>query len=132
MGVPVDRKLDTNHMCALAAWKVNCVLGCIERSVDSRWKEVTLSLCSVLVRPHLEFHVKIWSPQHRRVMDLLECIQTRVAKVIRGMGCLSYENRLREPGLFSLWKALGRPDSCLSVSKKGETIRKKGRLFSRV
>ena len=102
LGILVDGKLDTSHMHALAAWKINCVLGCIERSVDSRWKEETLSPCSVLVRPCLEFHVKMWSSLQRRVMDLLECIQRRVAKVIQGMEHLSYEDRLRELGLFSL------------------------------
>ena len=32
---------------------------------------------------------------------------------------LSYEDRLRELGLFRLRKALGRPESGLSVSKGG-------------
>ena len=37
-------------------------------------------------------------------MDLLECIQTRAAKRIQGMEHLSYKDRLRELGLFSLEK----------------------------
>lgn len=33
--------------------------------------------------------------------EILECVQKRTAKVIGGLQHLSYEERLREPGLFN-------------------------------
>ncbi|GAB0180654.1 triadin [Grus japonensis] len=43
-------------------------------------------------------------PQHRKDMELLERIQRRAMKMIKGLEHLSYEYVLRELGLFSLEK----------------------------
>lgn len=81
-----------------SAQKVHCALGCMKRGVE------TLECC-----------IQLLHPQHRKDMDLLE----PTMKMVKGMKCPSYEDKLWELGLLrlekrSLWEE---PYCSLSIPK---------------
>ena len=72
------------------------------------------------MRPQMEYCIWIWSLHYRRDVDLLECNQRMATKTIQEIEHFSCVDRLKELGLFSLEKVLGRPESSYLIFEMGQ------------
>jgi len=101
----LNNRLAMSQQCAIVA-RDNGTLGCIKKRVASRSKVVILPLYSALVRLHLEYCVQFWAAQFKKDWKLLQRVQWRATKMIKGLEYLPYAERLRETWDCSGWRRL--------------------------
>lgn len=91
-----------------------------------------LLLYSALERPHLKYCVQYWALQFKKDKELLDRVQQRLTKMMRGPDSLQCEERLSNMGLFSQEDTERGSYQCLQTSNGQELSGWDQALFSDV
>ena len=110
LGVLIDDKLNFRSHIKGIVGKANRVLGLIRIGFECLDKDIFMNLYPVLVRPHLEYCVQVWSPHFQRDIKLVEGVQRHATKLVPELKHLSYEERLKRLGLTTLEERRTRGD----------------------
>ena len=103
MGVIIDEKFSFSKHVEAIIKKATFAVYSLNLSITSRKPEIYLKLYVTVIRPLLEYASAFWDPPFKKESVLIENVQRRVTKRVLGLSNLSYENRLRNLKLPSLW-----------------------------
>jgi len=104
LGIFITSDLKPSLQCVKAANKVMSVLGMVRRNFKRLDVEGFRVIYKGYIRPHLEYCIQAWSPFLVKDKLVLENVQLRATKLVRGLKNFSYEEWLKILGLTTLEK----------------------------
>ena len=102
LGVIIDPQLSFDKHIEEIVKKANKTVGMLSRVIVNKDKEIMVPLFKSIVRPILEYGNVVWSPSLRKHVHLIENVQRRYTKRIKGIKNMEYEDRLEYLRLPSL------------------------------
>jgi len=91
LGIFITSDLKPSLQCVKAANKVMSVLGMVRRNFKRLDVEGFRVIYKGYIRPHLEYCIQAWSPFLVKDKLVLENVQLRATKLVRGLKNFSYE-----------------------------------------
>jgi hypothetical protein len=95
LGVAIDDDLSFDGHINDKVKKAFQMLGIINRNFSKLDKVSFVLLYKCLVRSQLEYANSVWNPYKSSAVNMLESVQKRATKMVRGCRSMSYEERLR-------------------------------------
>lgn len=122
--------VDSKLPCALAALKVNSIMGCVKRSTARRSREVIIPLHSAVMRWHLVYCIVFLLPYNRDIAKL-EQAQWRATRMLRA-GASALQGEAEGWSCFSLEKGRlwGAPQSSFPLATSRSLRRQRQALHS--
>ncbi len=97
LGIYISDDLKWHHQCMIASNKAYAVLGQLKQCIKT-WNVHTFrTLYTTFVRPHLEYAASAWNPYRTKDIKLLEKVQRRATKLVRGFKHLRYAEDASKP-----------------------------------
>ena len=102
LGVMVTNDLSWSVHIATIVSRARGVASWVLSVFASRERDTIITLYKSMVRSHLEYCCPLWHPSKISDIELIEGVQREITRKISGLNHLSYWERLKTLGLFSL------------------------------
>lgn len=103
LGIIVDDSINFHKQASTAAMKANRKFGLIKRTFEHLSQETMPLLYKSLIRPIIDYGSVLWNVSRYAGDDeMIEKVQKRATKCIKGLENLPYEERLAKLNLHSL------------------------------